>query len=53
MPVGIYENVPQVRSWFDRPVLSKPFILRDPQDERLVEGRTAHYDTPLRGQGKV
>ncbi|HUL38550.1 MAG TPA: hypothetical protein VLW47_12785 [Thermodesulfobacteriota bacterium] len=27
-------------TWFDKPVLSGPFVLREPQDERLVEGLT-------------
>jgi len=27
-------------TWFDKPVLSEPFILREPQDERGVEGLT-------------
>jgi hypothetical protein len=27
-------------AWFDKPALSEPFILREPQDERRVEGLT-------------
>ena len=27
-------------AWFEKPVLSEPFILREPQDERRVEGLT-------------
>ncbi len=37
------EAVSLLRSWFDRPGLSEPFILREPQGERIVEGPTTQY----------
>jgi len=34
-------------SWFDKPVLSEPFILRQAQDERRVEGLTTNGQNPI------
>jgi hypothetical protein len=31
---GHPEPVEERRSWFDKPVLSDPFVLREPHDER-------------------
>jgi len=44
------ETVSRVRSWFDRSVLSESFILREPQDERLVEGLTTNGQQANRNQ---
>ncbi|MDP3017634.1 MAG: hypothetical protein Q8N70_11255 [Deltaproteobacteria bacterium] len=35
-------DIEGLRSWFDMPVLSTPFILREPQDERCAEGLTTN-----------
>ena len=38
MGANLFGLLPKSISWFDKPVLSKPFTLREPQGERKVEG---------------
>jgi hypothetical protein len=37
----------RVRLWFDKPALNEPFILREPQDEREVEGMIGHGESRI------